>query len=85
MTYEVLMVSRGAIDLSDGERPIRVSGEALLPAADNGPAFVVYVGSMSYVAPPHDDRPIDAITRQAVISAIAAYFSSRHMTVDFEP
>ena len=37
MTYKVLMVSRGEIVLSDGERTVRVPGEALLPGVDNGP------------------------------------------------
>ncbi|WP_236858168.1 hypothetical protein [Burkholderia metallica] len=50
MTYEVLTVLRGAIDLSDGEHIVPVSGEALLPVANHGPAFVVYVGSMKYIA-----------------------------------
>ena len=45
MTYEVLMVSRGEIVLSDGKRTVRAPGEALLPGVDNGPAFVVYVDS----------------------------------------
>ncbi|WP_193097358.1 Imm74 family immunity protein [Burkholderia sp. Z1] len=83
MTYKVLTVSRGAIELSDGKRPVRVLGEALLPVADNGPAFVVYVDSMKYVEPRHDEA-IDVVTRQAVISAITAHFSLRRTTVDFE-
>lgn len=83
MTYKVLTVSRGAIELSDGERPVRVLGEALLPVADNGPAFVVYVDSMKYVELRHDEA-IDVVTRQAVISAITAHFSLRRTTVDFE-
>ncbi|MBJ9966426.1 Imm74 family immunity protein [Burkholderia seminalis] len=85
MTYKVLMVSRGAIDLSDGVHVVRVFGEALLPTADNSPAFVVYVDSMKHVDPGHDEKTIDAVTRRAVISAITAYFSSRRTTVDFEP
>lgn len=84
MAYKVLTVSRGAIVLSDGERPVRVLGEALLPVADDGPAFVVYIDSMKYVEPRHDGETIDVVTRQAVISAITAHFSSRRMTVDFE-
>ena len=85
MTYEVLMVSRGEIVLSDGKRTVRAPGEALLPGVDNGPAFVVSVDSMKYVEPRDDDGTIDAVTRQAVMSAITAYFSSRRSTVDFEP
>ncbi|NTX29480.1 hypothetical protein HT746_20525 [Burkholderia pyrrocinia] len=84
MTYKVLTVSRGAMVLSDGEHTVRVLGEALLPAADDGPAFAVYIDSMKYVEPIHDSEMIDVVTRQAVISAIAAHFSSRRTTVDFE-
>ncbi|MCA8275801.1 immunity 74 family protein [Burkholderia sp. AU30280] len=85
MTYTVLMVSRGEIVLSDGHRTVRAPGEALLPGVDNRPAFVVYVDSMKYVETSNDGETIDAVTRQAVISAITAYFSSRRATVEFEP
>ncbi|VWC42352.1 hypothetical protein BLA6860_07092 [Burkholderia lata] len=85
MTYKVLMVSRGEIVLSDGQRTVRAPGEALLPGVDNGPAFVVYIDSMKYVEPTNDGEMIDAITHQAVILAITAYFSSRRATVEFEP
>ena len=84
MTYKVLMVSRGEIVLSDGERTVRVPGEALLPGVDNA-VFVVYVDSMKCVEPRNDGEQIDTVTRQAVISAITAYFSSRRATVEFEP
>lgn len=85
MTYKVQTVSRGEIVLSDGQCTVRAPGEALLPGVNNGPAFVVYVDSMKYVEPINDVETIDAATRHAVISAIAAYFSSRRATVEFEP
>ncbi|AXF19091.1 hypothetical protein CUJ89_00160 [Burkholderia pyrrocinia] len=84
MTYKVLTVSRGAIVLCDGKYTVRVLGEALLPVVDNGPAFVAYIDSLKYVEPIHDGETIDAVTRQAVISAITAHFSSQQTTVDFE-
>ncbi|MCW5120076.1 immunity 74 family protein [Burkholderia cenocepacia] len=74
MTYTVPMVSRGEIVLSDGNRTVRVPGEALSSGVDNGPAFVVYVDSMKYVEPQGDGETIDNATREAVISAITAYF-----------
>ncbi|WP_310629739.1 hypothetical protein [Burkholderia cenocepacia] len=54
MTYTVPMVSRGEIVLSDGNRTVRVPGEALSSGVDTGPAFVVYVDSMKYVEPQGD-------------------------------
>ncbi|MDF0499953.1 Imm74 family immunity protein [Burkholderia cenocepacia] len=74
MTYTVPMVSRGEIVLSDGNRTVRVPGEALSSGVDNGPAFVVYVDSMKYVEPQGDGETIDNATREAVISAITDYF-----------
>ena len=84
MTYKVLMVSRGEIVLSDGERTVRSPGERCCPAWTTG-VFVVYVDSMKCVEPRNDGEQIDTVTRQAVISAITAYFSSRRATVEFEP
>ena len=40
---------------------------------------------MKCVEPRNDGEQIDTVTRQAVISAITAYFSSRRATVEFEP
>ncbi|MCU9958345.1 Imm74 family immunity protein [Burkholderia sp. BKH01] len=85
MTYTILMVSRREIVLSDGHRTVRAPGEALLPGVGNGSAFVVYIDSMKYIESENDGETIDAVTRQAVISAITAYFSSRRATVEFEP
>ncbi|WP_175836152.1 Imm74 family immunity protein [Burkholderia anthina] len=84
MAYQVLAVSRGEIVLSDGERTIRVPGEALLPVKQDGLAFVVYVDSMQYLKTRRDDEKIDGATRQAVIVALTAHFSARGSTVDFE-
>lgn len=84
MAYQVLTVSRGEIVLSDGERTIRVPGEALLPVKQDGPAFVVYVDSMQYLKAIRDGEKIDVATRQAVIAALTAHFSARGSTVDFE-
>lgn len=77
MTYTVPMVSRGEIVLSDGNRTVRVPGEALSSGVDNGPAFIVYVDSMKYVEPQGDGETIDNATREAVISAITDYFFCR--------
>ncbi|WP_244104743.1 Imm74 family immunity protein [Burkholderia anthina] len=84
LTYQVLMISRGEIVLSDGARIVRVPSEALLPVIKDSHAFVVYVDSMQYLGAIRDGEKVDVATRQAVISAITAHFSAKGSTVDFE-
>lgn len=83
MNFEVVHVSRGAIQLKNEEKRVRVLGEALIASAPTEPSYVIYLSSLNNLEVP----PGVALTeteKQEIINAIRTHFKDRNSVVEFE-
>lgn len=83
MNFEVVHVSRGAIQLKNEEKRVRVLGEALIASAPTEPSYVIYLSSLNNLEVP----PGVALTeteRQEVINAIRTHFKDRNSVVEYD-
>ena len=83
MYSEIIHVSRGHIQLKQGDKQVRVLGEALIPSVPSEPSYVVYLNSLNkWEEPPY--APLTETEKQDVVSAIRKHFEDRGLVVALE-
>lgn len=83
MNLEVVHVSRGTIRLKNGDRHVRVLGEALIASAPTEPSYVIYLNSLNDWEIP-TDVALTETEKQDIVSAIRKHFQDRGLIAEFE-
>lgn len=83
MNFEVVHVSRGAIQLKNEEKRVRVLGEALIASAPTEPSYVIYLSSLNNLEVP-PGVSLTETEKQEVVNAIPTHFKDRDSVVEFE-
>lgn len=83
MNLEVVHVSRGTIRLKNGDRHVRVLGEALIASAPTEPSYVIYLNSLNDWEIP-TDVALTETEKQYIVSAIRKHFQDRGLIAEFE-
>ena len=83
MNFEVVHVSRGAIQLKSEDKRVRVLGEALIASAPTEPSYVIYLSSLNNLEMP-SNVALTETEKQEIVNAIRKHFKDRDSVVEFE-